>query len=311
MTIKVAIATGTQAGTDRWLSVFTSGYPQLEVFAWDGQSDVVADYAVVWKPPAAFFTHARGLKAIFNLGAGVDALLKLPELPVDVPVVRLEDAGMAQQMAEYVVHGIIHVARQFDEYGQLQARGQWQGLPAIDYAQWPVGVLGLGAIGSKVAQTVAALGYPVSGWSRSPRTVDGVTTYHGADGFDACLKASRVLVNVLPLTPDTENLLRRDTLKMLHPDAYVINVARGEHLVLDDLLALIDEGHVRGALLDAFRTEPLPADDPLWKHPKIRITPHVAAITLDRQAGEQIVGKMMAFDNGDEISGIVPRDRGY
>jgi len=310
--VKVVVAGGTPEYTDKWRERFAKACSSMEFIGWDaGGGAVDADYAVVWRPPAELFLRERRLKAIFNLGAGVDSLLRLPELPKDLPVVRVEDAGMARQMIEYVVHGLIHLTRNFDEYAGLQRAGQWKPLPPVLPRKWPVGVMGQGVIGGQVAQAIASLGYPVAGWSRSRRELQGVQSYAGAEELPGFLARTRVLVNVLPLTPETENILNRDMLGQLLPGGYLINVARGLHVVDEDLLALIDSGHLQGALLDVFREEPLPAGHPYWRHPKVRVTPHIAAISLEEETVAQILGKLEQLQAGQAISGIVARGNGY
>lgn len=312
VSFKVVIAGANQAGSERWQKAFTKAYPQYTFFSLpESETDIEADYAVVWRPPGWLFSRGKGLRAVFNLGAGVDGLLRLPELPTNLPVIRLEDAGMARQMAEYVVHGLTNVTRQFDHYQQQQTQANWRVLPAVRPRDWPVGVLGLGTIGSQVASAIAALGYPVLGWSRSERNLPGIQSFHGADSLNDFLAQTRVLVNILPLTPDTHGILNRQTLGRLLPGSYLINVGRGEHLVEEDLLPLIDSGKMQGALLDVFRTEPLPTDHAFWAHPAVRVTPHIAAITLEDEAREQIINKIITLEQGGQITGVVPRDRGY
>lgn len=311
MTLKIIVAAGTPEDTEGWRSAFASTHPSIEFIGYaPGHAGVDADYAIVWSPPPALFDHEKCLKAVFNLGAGVDRLLAMPDLPADLPVIRLEDAGMAAQMAEYVVHGLADVSRGFDAYRAAQQAGQWTPAPAIDYREWPVGVMGLGAIGREVAQAVAQRGYPTAGWSRSGGDVPGVKTYRG-DEFSAFLARTRVLVNVLPLTGATRDILDRHHLGLLTHGGYLINVARGAHVVDDDLLALIDTGHLQGALLDVFRQEPLPPDHPYWRHPNVKITPHIAAITVRRDTIEQVMGKVDALERGEPVSGMVARSRGY
>lgn len=312
MSIRIVVAGNTPEVTRKWHERFVRASKAAQFIEWaDGQAPVDADYAIVWKPSGALFRQERRLKAAFNLGAGVDSVMRLPELPPDLPVVRLEDAGMARQMSEYVLHGISHASRRFSDYADLQQAGQWRQLAPICYDDWPVGVMGLGAIGSQVAQAVAAAGYPTAGWSRSARRIDGVQTFDGSGQLAAFLARSRVLVNVLPLTPDTENILNRRNLQQLRPGAYVINVARGPHVVDEDLLALIDEGHLQGALLDVFRVEPLPAGHPYWRHPKVRVTPHVAAMTLEDETVGQVLRKIDLLEQGHPVTGVVSRGQGY
>jgi glyoxylate/hydroxypyruvate reductase A len=171
--------------------------------------------------------------------------------------------------------------------------------------------MGLGVLGERVAKALRAFEFPVNGWSRSAKTIEGVQSFCGAAQFSDFLSKSQVLVNLLPLTPDTQDLLNRATLSQLKPGAFVINVARGAHLVEDDLLALLDEGHLAGATLDVFRAEPLPPEHPFWRHPKITVTPHTSARTLRETSVAQIVGKILALTQGFSVAGVVDQGRGY
>jgi glyoxylate/hydroxypyruvate reductase A len=269
----------------------------------------LADYAVVWTPPDAFYETQPGLKAIFNLGAGVDGLLKSAALP-DLPLIRLEDAGMAPLMAEYVLQAAIRYARELDRMDDDRRAGRWVPRRALDRADFPVGILGAGALGLPVAQSLAAHGFPVALWSRTAKSLDGLRCY-GADELDAFAARTRILVCLLPLTPATENLLDRALFERLLPDAYVINVARGRHLVDDDLLAAIASGRVRAATLDVFREEPLPAGHPFWQEPRITITPHCSALTQRDATLAQIAAKIRRLERGEPVSGVVDRTRGY
>ncbi|MGA8786003.1 MAG: NAD(P)-dependent oxidoreductase, partial [Polaromonas sp.] len=177
-----------------------------------------------------------------------------------------------------------------------------------------VGVMGLGVLGERVSRALAQFDFPVLGWSRSAKSIDGVQCFSGESGFEEFLAATRILVCLLPLTPGTENIMRHDTLAQLQPGGYVINVARGSHLVDEDLIALIDSGHLAGATLDVFRTEPLPAAHPFWTHPKITVTPHTSARTLREESIAQIAGKIRSLQNGTPIAslaGVVDPKQGY
>jgi glyoxylate/hydroxypyruvate reductase A len=171
--------------------------------------------------------------------------------------------------------------------------------------------MGLGVLGERVAKALQVFEFPVNGYSRSPKQLPGIRCFSGVQALPAFLAATRVLVNLMPLTPETENILNQTTLSQLQPGGYVINVARGRHLVDDDLMALIDSGHLAGATLDVFRTEPLPADHAFWRHPKIVVTPHTSARTLREESIAQIVGKIQALQRGEAIHGIVDPQRGY
>ena len=299
------------AGTkpEPWIAGLRAALPAADVAVWEPGAPA-ADYAVVWAPPQAFLDEQPGLRAVFNIGAGVDALLKL-RLPPTARVVRLDDAGMSVQMAEYVCHAVIRHFREFDGYEADVRQGRWSYRKPRSRADFAVGVMGLGVLGSRVAQALRVFEFPVNGWSRSPKALDGVRGFSGREGFNDFLAASRVLVNLLPLTPDTQDILNRGTLSRLQPGGYVINVARGAHLVDEDLLALLDEGHLAGATLDVFRTEPLPAGHPFWTHPGMTVTPHTSARTLRDESIAQIAGKIRALEQGEPIAGIVDPVRGY
>jgi glyoxylate/hydroxypyruvate reductase A len=292
-----------------WIAGLRAALPGAEVTEWQPGAPQ-ADYAMVWAPPQAFLDQQPGLKAIFNIGAGVDALMKL-RMPPAARVVRLDDAGMSVQMAEFVCHAVIRHFREFDVYERDAAEGRWGFRKPRRRAEFPVGVMGLGVLGQRVAQALAAFEFPVRGWSRSPRDLAGVQCFAGAGQFHDFLAGTRVLVNLLPLTPETTNILDRATLSRLQPGGYVINVARGAHLVDEDLVALLDEGHLAGAALDVFRTEPLPPAHPFWRHPKIVVTPHTSARTLRDESIAQIARKILAVEAGEPIAGVVDPKKGY
>ena len=292
-----------------WVQGLQAALPQAQVSAWTPGAGV-ADHAVVWAPPQQFIDEQPGLQALFNIGAGVDALLKL-RLPAGLQVVRIDDAGMSVQMAEYVTHAVIRHFREFDGYAADTQAGRWSYRKPRSRADFAVGVMGLGVLGSRVAQALRTFEFPVNGYSRSPKPLEGVRGFAGREQLGDFLRASRILVNLMPLTPETENILNRETLSQLQPGGYLINVARGRHLVNEDLIALIDSGHLAGATLDVFRTEPLPAEHPFWRHPQITVTPHTSARTLREESIAQIAGKILAKQRGEPIRGVVDAQRGY
>lgn len=299
----------TNTKAEPWLAGLRAALPGADISEW-APGAPPAEHAVVWAPPQQFLDEQATLQGIFNIGAGVDALLKL-RLPPGAKVVRLDDAGMSVQMAEFVCHAVIRHFREFDGYQADVAQGQWSYRKPRLRADYPVGVMGLGVLGERVARALAQFDFPVNGWSRSPKAVDGVRAFTGMGQLPEFLAASRFLVCLLPLTPDTQDILNRDTLARLQPGGYVINVARGAHLVDADLIALLDSGHLAGATLDVFRTEPLPAEHPFWRHPKITVTPHTSARTLRDESITQIAGKIRALARGEPIAGVVDPQRGY
>lgn len=299
--------------TEPWIKDFAKYLPEADIEIWHaGEKNQACDYAVVWSPPEAMLPELAQVKAIFVTGAGVDALLKFNDaLPSHIPIIRLEDAGMALQMAEYVTHSVLRYFRRLDEY-EVQARaGQWLPLPQHPKEDFAVGVLGMGVLGTRVLEALAPFGFPLRGWSRTEKSMTGVQCFHGAEGLDTFLRGSRVLVCMLPLTPDTNNLINRTNMGKLPQGSYLINVARGAHVAEPDLLALIKSGHIAAATLDVFRNEPLPAQHPFWQEPRITITPHISALTLRRESVQQIAEKIRKTAKGETVAGVVDRNQGY
>lgn len=313
--MRIVVAHHNPASCERWRNALARELPEAEVFVWNEAETRDADYAIAWAAPSAtFFSRQPGLKAFFSTGAGVEKLVASPFMPADLPVIRLEDAGMASQMATYCVGAVLHWMRQRDEYAQQQRQRLWRPLPEEDPADWPIGIFGLGVLGRQVAEAFVALGFRVNGHARSAHSLPGVQCFAesgGAGSFDAFLAATRVLVILAPLTPQTLDRFDRDELAQLLQGAYVINVARGPLLVDDALLALLDSGHLAGAALDVFRQEPLPPEHPFWSHPKIRITPHASAITVIGPSARQVAEKIRGLERGEAVSGVVDRARGY
>lgn len=295
---------------ERWHAALAAELPDAEISVWPA-SPARPDYALVWKPPAEFFAAIHPTRAVFNLGAGVDALLAVATLPRDVPVVRLEDAGMAAQMVEYVTLAVLRAYREMDAYAEQQRNGAWRPRPQLPKSGFAIGILGLGVLGQAVASALRGLGFPVRGWTRKPKAVPQVEGFSGPGGLAAFLAGTRVLVCLLPSTRDTRGLLDRRALARLPQGAHVVNVARGEIVVDEDLLALLDSGHLAGAVLDVFRIEPLPPAHPFWHHPRIVVTPHVSAVTVVADSIAQVAAKIRRLEAGLPVSGIVDRTLGY
>jgi glyoxylate/hydroxypyruvate reductase A len=295
---------------DAWRAALAAALPDADVALWpDGMSD--PDYLLVWRPPAELFARVGVPKAIFNLGAGVDVLLAMPTLPGEIPVIRLTDAGMAEQMAEYVTLAVLRAYREMDAYSIQQRDALWQPRPRIPKSTFGVGLLGFGVLGRAIAAALAPFGFPRACWSRERKAVDGVASFAGFRELDHFLRQTRVLVCTLPSTPDTASILSRRTLALLPRGAHVVNIARGDVLVDADLLALLDSGHLAGATLDVFREEPLPADHPFWHHPRVTVTPHISAVTLIPDSVEQVAAKIRRLEQGLAVSGCVDRTYGY
>jgi glyoxylate/hydroxypyruvate reductase A len=292
------------------LALLARHLPDAQFSLWPQGRDKVHDVAVCWKPPADFFTGRR-FKAIFNIGAGVDALLQHGGLPADTMIVRLEDAGMAAQMEEYAAWAALTYLRNFNVYARQQAEVKWQPLQPRAREDFAVGVMGLGLLGQRVATYLREMGFAVRGWNRSPRKIEGVACFDGAGGLPEFLADTHMLVCLLPLTDETRGVLNRELLSQLPPASYLVNMARGLHLNEAELLALLDAGHLAGATLDVFAQEPLPADHAFWRHPKITLTPHISAQTLLEESMRQIATKITAFERGEPVTGAVDRSKGY
>jgi glyoxylate/hydroxypyruvate reductase A len=301
------------AGIDReaWIDALQRALPEAHIESWTAGSVCRADYALLWKPPLALVEHVRGVRAIFNLGAGVDSIPDFAALPRTVALVRLDDAGMAEQMVEYVIHALLRHYREFDTYAEQQHNGLWQPRPRRLKSDFVVGILGAGVLGAAVASAIATLHFPVRTWSRTSRAIAAATSFTGISELETFLSATRVLVCLLPLTRETEGLLDRERLSRLPRGAYLINVARGALVADADLLELLDAGHLSGATLDVFRDEPLPREHRFWHHPRVALTPHVSAVTLVEESVQQIVEKIRRLEAGLPITGVVDRERGY
>lgn len=300
----------------QWLSGIESRLPSAKIRQWRRGDTQPADYALVWQPPHEMLARRVDLKGIFALGAGVDAILDQERrypgtLPTGVPLVRLEDSGMSVQMQEYVVANVLRYFRRMDEYQLQQQQKMWQPLEPHQHDNFTVGILGAGVLGKSVAHKLAEFGFTVRCWSRTPKQIDGVTSFAGNEKLPAFLQGTQLLINLLPNTPETLGILNQSLFSQLNNRAYVINIARGAHLLERDLLAAMRAGKIAAATLDVFAEEPLPPMHPFWTHPRITITPHIAAITLPEAAMDQVVANIHAIEAGRVPAGLVDVVRGY
>ena len=297
---------------ERYLRLLQEALPDEAIACWPQEVDTAAvTHVAAWAPPDDFFAHFPNLQTVFAMGAGVDKLLQRKDVPQDVTLIRLTDAGMAQQMTEYCLYGVLHYQRQMDRYAQQQRDRQWTPRDTRLACDVRVGVLGLGELGGRVAQDLARLGYRVSGWSRRLRQIENVRCLHGDEGLRELLPQTDVLFCVLPATPETRHLLDAKTLALLPDDAALINAGRGSLIDEAALLARLDGGVLRFALLDVFAEEPLPVTHPFWSHPRVILTPHVAADTVAEEAARQIAANLRAQAAGQPMNGVVDRRRGY
>jgi len=299
------------SNAESWLEALRRALPEARIDGWPSALAGEADYALVWKPPVELLRALGQVKAIFNLGAGVDSVPDVFALPPDVRLVRLEDAGMAEQMAEYVCHAVLRRYREFDAYAEQQRLSEWRQRPRRPKSEFIIGILGLGVLGTAVATALAPFGFPLRAWSRTHKLLSGVATSTGMSELDGFLAGVRLLVCLLPLTSQTQGLLDRARLSRLPQGAYVVNVSRGGLLIDDDLLVLLDNDRLAGATLDVFRDEPLPPEHRFWHHPRVTLTPHVSAVTLVEESVAQIAAKIRCLEAGRPITGVVGREYGY
>jgi glyoxylate/hydroxypyruvate reductase A len=294
-----------------WLPELQRRMPDLDIRVWP-ETGALEDirYALVWRPQPGVLQQLPNLAVIFSLGAGVDGLLRDPDLPV-VPVVRMVEPGLTEGMVEYVVLQALYWHRSLHDYRAQQAAGVWRVLPQKLAHERRIGIMGLGELGGAAAQSLSDLGFDVAGWSRSARNLSGIACFHGAAGLAPFLARSEILICLLPLTRETDGILNWETLAALPRGAVVINAARGGHVVDSDLLAELDSGHIAGASLDVFVDEPLPPDHGYWSHPRVVLTPHVASITHARSAAAYVAEQIRRHQAGLPLENLVNRERGY
>ena len=301
--------------TQYWICELEKQLPGARVREWKAGDNQPADYALVWHPPVEML-QGRALKAVFALGAGVDSILsKLRDhpdmLPLSIPLFRLEDTGMGRQMQEYAVSQVLHWFRRFDDYQALKLASRWQPLPEYRADEFTIGIMGAGVLGAKVAESLQPWGFPLRVWSRSRKSWPQVQSFAGQAELGGFLQGTRVLINLLPNTAETVGIINQTLLAQLPDESYLLNLARGVHVVEEDLLAALNNGKLKGAMLDVFSREPLPQESPLWAHPRVVMTPHVAAVTRPMEAIAYIAGTISRLERGESVSGQVDRQRGY
>ena len=302
----------TPKARERWAPLLAAALPGREIHVWPEAGDKAAiDYALVWHPEPGLLASLPNLKLIVSLGAGVDHVLRDPALPSGVPILRLVDPHMTQAMSEYVALNALRLHRQDFDYRMQQAAGEWREREQKNAAERAVGILGFGTLGQECGRKLQAVGFDVAGWSRSEKTVPGFATYAGKGGLDAILARSEILVSLLPMTPETENILNADLFARLPRGAGLINAGRGRHLVEDDLLAALESGQLSAAVLDVFREEPPPPAHPFWSHPRVVVTPHVAADTHPPTAVAIIAAAIRDFEAGRPLANLIDCERGY
>jgi len=281
----------------RWITDLANLLPECEVVDAETQADEV-EILVVGNPPASILSFFPRLRFVQSVWAGPD---RLRELPLDVPVARMVAPGLVEYMAEFVSMAVLMLHRQVPAYRRAQAARRWQPLPAMPARSRRVGVLGYGELGRPAASRLAEAGFDVVAWARSPRN-DPIPVLTGQDGYREVLARSEILVDVLPLTPETRHMLDRSAFESMPEGASLVNVGRGAHVVEADLLQALDEGHLSEALLDVFEEEPLPEDHPFWSHPRVTVFPHVAAPSESTDLAPYVADNIRRF-----IAGETPR----
>ena len=310
----MAVLLSTKASTmEDWRDALLEVDPSLEIRLFPEAGDPAEiEAAVCWTAhDMAELRRYPNLKLLVSMGAGVDHLLRPPGPPPGVPVARLVDERLTQGMTEWVLLNVLRFHRQDPEYRAQQSAKIWNELSAPDTARRRIGILGLGALGGNAARALLALGFPVMGWSRRPKSLPGVQSFHGDDGLAAMLARSDILVCLLPLTPETRGLLDASRLALLPAGAYLLNSARGGHMVAADVRAALESGRLAGAALDVFEPEPLPPEHPFWTHPKVVLTPHAASITIPRSAAPQVVENIHRARAGLTPLNLVDLAAGY
>ena len=295
----------------QWAEVFRRRAPELDFRLWPDIGDPArVRFLLTWEPPTDMGTRFPNLEVLFSSGAGVDQF-DFASLPPALRVVRMVEPGIICGMVEYVTHAVLDLHRDMPAYRRQQQHGQWAPLPVKLASERRVGVLGLGSLGQAVLAKLRLFGFDCAGWSRSRHAIEGVRCLAGADELDAFLQRTDILVCLLPLTDATRGFLNASLFGRLPPGAALVHVGRGPQLVTDDLILALDGGHLSEAVLDVADSEPLPQSHALWRHPRIRITPHIASVTQPTSAVEVLLENLRRFQAGEPLVGCVDRARGY
>jgi glyoxylate/hydroxypyruvate reductase len=297
---------------DWWKEEIAAHMPDLEVRIWPEIGRVGdIEYALVWRMKPGVLATLPNLRFIFSLGAGVDHLFSDPTLPKNVPICRVVDPFLTQRMTEHVVLHALRYHRRQPEIEAQQREQRWDEVYTPTAQERAVGVMGMGELGADAATKLSQLGFKVAGWSRTPKNIHGVESFHGHAGLAPFLARTEVLICLLPLTPKTERILNARLFAALPKGAALINVARGGHLAEDDLLAALASGQISYAALDVFREEPLPAAHPFWRHPRISVSPHNASITDPRTVTALLIDNIRRAQAGAPLLNVVDPSVGY
>jgi len=297
---------------EHWIAAFRRQAPEIDLRVFPEIGDPASiDYALLWQPPPGLMATLPNLKVVFSVGAGVDHLMRDPELPRHLPLVRMVEPGLTAGMSEFVVMSVLMHHRFMLDYRLQQQQARWEEIQQIPAEQRGVAVLGLGEMGLDALRKLRPFGFKLLGWSRTPREVPGVECFHGPDGLARLLPRAEILVCLLPLTDETRGLLDARLFGQLPKGAILINAGRGGQQNEADILAALDSGQLGGATLDVFQQEPLPASSPLWRHPRVIVTPHVAAMTMAETAVAEVIANIRRYERGEALHSVVDLARGY
>ncbi len=309
---KIVIACPSRRTAEKWAAAITENDQEFEVEIYpEDTAREKTEFMLSFLPDPEVFKHYPNLKVVGSLGAGVRSIIDNPSLPKSVTVTKVVQKEHQKDMAEFVLGLILSHTRRLFLYTQYKADKMWKPRSYQSAFEVKVGIMGIGAIGSVIAQLLDKVGFQVTGWSRSKKELGAIRTFYGEEQRDVFLKTADILVCVLPLTDQTIGILNRDVFEKLPHGAFIINVGRGKELVDEDLIACIDEGQLSGAALDVFHREPLPQDHPFWHHEKIMITPHTAGDTHPEKAALEVIANYKAMKTGQPLSHTVDRAKGY
>ncbi|SHI59682.1 glyoxylate/hydroxypyruvate reductase A [Shimia gijangensis] len=302
----------TGSSIDLWQSVLQEMGIESPFYTSDQTFDPAEiEYAIAWAPPAGQLSRFDNLRYVFSVGAGVTHITEDPTFNPEIPVVRLQDDMLVQDMSGHILHWALHFHRHYHRYAQYQRQKKWLRHGYPENSERRIAILGLGQTGLDACVRLRDLGFSVTGWSQSPKTLDGVTCLHGDAALQTVVSGADILVNLLPLTPKTTDLLNKAVFDKMPAGGFVINCSRGASITDEDLIAALDSGHLEAAALDVFRTEPLPEDSPYWMRPDVHVTPHAAAPTNEKSAARFILGNIRKVLDGGIPAPIVDLSRGY
>ncbi|MDB9937814.1 glyoxylate/hydroxypyruvate reductase A [Candidatus Thioglobus sp.] len=307
------------ASSDFWedMEVWSNGLqkamPEIDIKVYPDDGDVnEVEFAVVWKHPRGILKKYPNLKAILSLGAGVDHIISDPDLPEGLPIIRLVDKKLTHEMCLHALHWVLHFHSDQYLYRSQQLKRQWIQQSSIQTEDRTIGIMGLGNIGRSIGELLVTQSFNVIGWGANQKSsLIDIKYYYGQDQLSDFLGRTNILINVLPLTSDTTNIITKKELRLLPKNSFIINIGRGGIINEDDLLTLLSEGHIKAAALDVFAQEPLPENNSLWNHPSVYITPHIAGQSNPNSAGQTISENIYRIQKGELPYPIYSRANGY